>query len=240
LHLALAGLTNKRIFRKKEGPKMHAKTACQVIVIILALTTCLQAEPQYDHQIVVIVKEGTIQMPIGATTAPVQDVTFNPPGIKQTLLDHTAQAVTVAFPDYDPSDTLFVTTIGTTIVRKFDLHLVYEIYLSDEQQRDILNTKLLAYDEVRSSQNNGTATMLYDPRFGEQWGLHNTGQSGGIEDMDIDAPEAWQVEPGENSVVMGIVDWGADLDHEDLNGKVIGHSYGSNPHGTHVAGIAGA
>lgn len=133
-----------------------------------------------------------------------------------------------------------MTTIGTTIVRKFELHLVYEFYLFDEQQRDILNTKLLAYDEITSSQNNGTATMLYDPRFGEQWGLHNTGQSGGVEDMDIDAPEAWQVEPGENSVVMGIVDSGADLDHEDLNGKLIGDSYGSNPHGTHVAGIAGA
>ena len=30
-----------------------------------------------------------------------------------------------------------------------------------------------------------------DPRFGELHGLNNTGQSGGIADADIDAPEGW-------------------------------------------------
>ena len=31
-----------------------------------------------------------------------------------------------------------------------------------------------------------------DPRFGELYGLHNTGQSGGAADADIDAPEGWE------------------------------------------------
>ena len=30
-----------------------------------------------------------------------------------------------------------------------------------------------------------------DPSFGSLWGLHNTGQSGGSNDADIDAPEGW-------------------------------------------------
>ena len=30
-----------------------------------------------------------------------------------------------------------------------------------------------------------------DPRFGELYGLHNTGQAGGAADADIDAPEGW-------------------------------------------------
>jgi hypothetical protein len=56
---------------------MQAKAACQVLVIIVALAVSLQAVPQYDHEIVVIVKEGTIQMPLGATTAAQQnDICF--------------------------------------------------------------------------------------------------------------------------------------------------------------------
>ena len=31
-----------------------------------------------------------------------------------------------------------------------------------------------------------------DPRFGELYGLHNTGQGGGRADADIDAPEGWK------------------------------------------------
>ncbi|MBW2318043.1 MAG: hypothetical protein JRF24_05070 [Deltaproteobacteria bacterium] len=30
-----------------------------------------------------------------------------------------------------------------------------------------------------------------DPSFDDLWGLHNTGQTGGTPDADIDAPEAW-------------------------------------------------
>ena len=32
-----------------------------------------------------------------------------------------------------------------------------------------------------------------DPRFSEQWGLYNTGQSGGTGGADISAPQAWDV-----------------------------------------------
>ena len=179
-------------------------------------------------------------MPAAATTAQVNLVTFNPPGIKQTLLSHTAQTVTVAFPNYDPADTLFTTTMGNTITRKFDLHLVFKIYLSDAQLRDTLNSQLEAYDEILSSQNNGTCEAFDEPYFSSQWALHNTGQFGGVPDVDIDAPEAWQLETGDPTIVMGITDTGVDLDHIDLNGKVSGESYTYDGHGTHVAGIAGA
>ncbi|SVD15001.1 uncharacterized protein METZ01_LOCUS367855, partial [marine metagenome] len=33
--------------------------------------------------------------------------------------------------------------------------------------------------------------MPDDTQFDQQWALHNVGQSGGTEDADIDAPEAW-------------------------------------------------
>jgi subtilisin family serine protease len=55
-----------------------------------------------------------------------------------------------------------------------------------------------------------------DPRFSELWGLHNTGQTGGTADADIDAPEAWDLEQGDPDVIVAVTDTGVDYNHEDL------------------------
>ena len=55
-----------------------------------------------------------------------------------------------------------------------------------------------------------------DTRFDELWGLHNTGQTGGTPDADIDAPEAWNIATGTSDVVVGVIDTGVDYTHPDL------------------------
>lgn len=65
-------------------------------------------------------------------------------------------------------------------------------------------------------------TIPDDPSFDNLWGLENVGQSGGLVDADIDAPEAWDYSTGGVSVlgdtlVIAIVDGGCYLDHNDLN-----------------------
>ena len=83
-----------------------------------------------------------------------------------------------------------------------------------------------------------------DPQFKTQWGL-----------VAADAQPAWSVSTGKG-VLIGIVDTGADLLHEDLAGKVVastncigaagdatqckGNGQDDNGHGSHVAGIAAA
>lgn len=64
-------------------------------------------------------------------------------------------------------------------------------------------------------------TIPNDPEFENLWGLHNTGQTGGVEDADVDGPEAWTHTQGGMSVlgdtiVAAIVDGGMNLNHEDL------------------------
>jgi subtilisin family serine protease len=102
-----------------------------------------------------------------------------------------------------------------------------------------------------------------DLRFSELWGMHQAS------DVDIDAPEAWNVTTGSAGVTVAVVDSGVAYAHPDLapnmwtnddppdgadndgNGKVddtVGWDFfendntplDANGHGTHVAGTIGA
>ena len=55
-----------------------------------------------------------------------------------------------------------------------------------------------------------------DSQFSDLWGMHNTGQTSGTDDADIDAPEAWEVETGTHQIVVGVIDTGVDYSHPDL------------------------
>ncbi len=95
-----------------------------------------------------------------------------------------------------------------------------------------------------------------DPRFSEQWGLYNTGQSGGSGGADISAARAWDVRTDALADrVIAVLDTGIAKNHEDLRANLWsgpGGSHGydfvqndddpedDHGHGTHVAGIIGA
>ena len=63
-------------------------------------------------------------------------------------------------------------------------------------------------------------TFPDDPDFSELWGLHNTGQTGGRPDADIDAPEAWDITTGSEAVIVGVIDSGVDYNHPDLEANM--------------------
>lgn len=60
------------------------------------------------------------------------------------------------------------------------------------------------------------ATTPDDPRYSEQWALHNTGQTSGRDDADIDAPEAWDLTKGNDTIIVGVIDTGVQVAHPDL------------------------
>lgn len=84
-------------------------------------------------------------------------------------------------------------------------------------------------------------TMPNDTRFNEMWGLHNTGQSGGVVDADIDAPEAWDYTQGGltqfgDTIVCAVIDGGFYLNHTDVNfwknwGEIPGNSIDDDSNG---------
>ena len=55
-----------------------------------------------------------------------------------------------------------------------------------------------------------------DPQLSELWGMHNVGQTGGLDDADIDAVEAWDQRTDATNIIVGIIDTGIDYDHEDI------------------------
>jgi len=63
-------------------------------------------------------------------------------------------------------------------------------------------------------------TFPDDPRFIDQWGLHNTGQSGGTPDADMDAPEGWDVRHDASNVVVAVIDTGTRYTHQDLQANM--------------------
>ena len=67
-------------------------------------------------------------------------------------------------------------------------------------------------DYVRRTQ----ATVPNDPEFSSQWGLKNSGANGGIAGADINAEAGWDVQKTAPGVIVGMLDSGALLTHQDL------------------------
>ncbi len=64
-----------------------------------------------------------------------------------------------------------------------------------------------------------------DPMLGQLWGIANTGiaDSGGqlgVAGMDVGALEAWDIETGNENVVVAVIDTGVDYNSPDLEGNV--------------------
>jgi subtilisin family serine protease len=96
-----------------------------------------------------------------------------------------------------------------------------------------------------------------DPSYPSQWALNQTNN------VDINAPEAWDVTTGSASTLVAVIDTGLDVNHPEFAGRLWvnptantdgyigdtnGYNFGDNNsnlqdvvgHGTHVSGIIGA
>lgn len=81
-------------------------------------------------------------------------------------------------------------------------------------------------------------TYPTDPYFDRQWNM-----------LRVNAPAAWDLTMGSDSIVVAVVDSGIDLSHPEFAGRILaGHDYvrgdaipnDEHGHGTHVSGIIAA
>ncbi|MEI7985847.1 MAG: S8 family serine peptidase [Armatimonadota bacterium] len=63
--------------------------------------------------------------------------------------------------------------------------------------------------------------QVNDPQYSTQWGLNNTGQTGGTVDADVDAPEAWPLIPSVTPITLAILDDGIEVNHSDLAANIV-------------------
>lgn len=70
-----------------------------------------------------------------------------------------------------------------------------------------------------------------DAEFDQAWGLHNTGDptgcfgASGVENVDMNGPEAWDLEQGDPGVIVLIIDSGYEFDHPDINHSGFGADF---------------
>ncbi|MBI2520439.1 MAG: S8 family serine peptidase [Bdellovibrio sp.] len=83
--------------------------------------------------------------------------------------------------------------------------------------------KPLAKNAVSAAYDSSLAPS--DPRFGQLWGLNNTGNNApdgtrGVAGADVQALRAWEITKGSRQVKVAIIDTGIDYNHEDLKANI--------------------
>jgi subtilisin family serine protease len=108
------------------------------------------------------------------------------------------------------------------IKRSLGMGETYTLKVPKGTDTTALAERLNARSDVLWAEPNAKMELMAapnDPRFGEMWGLHNTGQVirglTGIADVDADLPEAWNLTTGGDTVV-AVVDSGVAMTHPDL------------------------
>ncbi len=201
-------------------------------------------------QLVVKFRRGALVLPEGKMEASLAEVTADPV-ITPLLVGSGMKRLRKVFPSITESDTVRILESGERInVEGFSRVLL----LSFEPGIDIpaLAKAYRASPEVVYAEPDyiyRADDHPHDEHFDDQWGLEQ------LNDIDVDAITAWDIQTGSYSVKLGILDSGIDYTHDDFGDnfgpdfKVSGGydfvNQDTDPiddrhHGTHVAGIAAA
>lgn len=214
-----------------------------ILLINIVLISYIEANSieDFKKELIVKFKIPIIQIPINLDKGGIELITMpeNPTG--KALLNSGISKIRRAHPLEYWKDSVVYNDFGIPVKRP-NLSDIYIITFFEVRQRDAYYNTYNFNSDVEFMTNNEPDKALElipnDTFFNRQWYLHNTGESG-IEDSDIDAPEAWEIETGDYGTIIAVIDKGVWSLHPDLYPRVIGdQSY--DDHGTHVAGIAAA
>jgi len=145
------------------------------------------------------------------------------PGTFAPELPHATDRVLIRFHDTASPETRAMSVaaerlqaVGANGLQRLSLDAAETVEQAISRLRQLPGVALVEPDYLLRS----SAVYPNDPRFSEQYALHNIGQSGGSVDADIDAPEAWSVSTGSNTVIVAVLDTGIDIYHPDLAANI--------------------
>ena len=153
-----------------------------------------------------------------------------------------AEELLAAHVGYVPNDRDWEGMPGLYLVAT-GLHNGFEVLSLANELAQLPEVKYAESDMIMTARK---SLIPDDTYFYLLWGLHNTGQTGGATDMDMDAPEAWDITIGRDDTYVVIFDDGIEQDHPDINQRngsdFTGQGTAGDPanecdnHGTAVAG----
>ncbi|MCE9615013.1 MAG: S8 family serine peptidase [Lentisphaerae bacterium] len=147
------------------------------------------------------------------------------PLIKALSYEHTPTDILVRFRDnITPAQVSGVAqALGTSVVRSYQMVPVHLVKVSDGSTLEQKLSELRANPNVSYAEPNykikGSRTPN-DPSLTRQWGMQNTGQTGGTPDADVDAPTAWDRGTGSREVTVAVLDSGVSYTHNDLAANI--------------------
>ena len=112
--------------------------------------------------------------------------------------------------------------------RVFDLSRHHRITFDENLNLDEVMAAYRSDPNVESVEPIGIHTVLAtpnDPYYSLQWHLNQTS------DKDMDAPEAWNSETGDSSIIVAIMDTGVRYFHKDIGGSTASYATPTNAWG---------
>jgi subtilisin family serine protease len=147
---------------------------------------------------------------------------------------------------------------GLTVLRSNRLGIV-DVLLPADADPILVAAALSAQRGVEFAEPNTMGEYVATPNdtsYVMQWNLKNTGQTGGAVGADVSAEAAWDIQDGDPSVAIGVLDSGTEWNHPDLASNIWDNAdevidgtdtdgndndpSGSFFHGTFVAGCVAA
>ncbi|MDP9021304.1 MAG: S8 family serine peptidase, partial [Actinomycetota bacterium] len=114
---------------------------------------------------------------------------------------------------------------GLTVHRRLPLTGTEVLTVPPGRDPEAVAARLRNHRAVRFAEVDRRITLTAsDAGFAHLWGLHNTGQTisgrAGVDDVDVDAPEAWAITDGAPETIVAVIDTGVDIGHPDLAPRV--------------------
>src|SRR3954468_15629997 len=198
-------------------------------VVAILPTPGLVSLAYAEYPILVWFQPGTVQLPQGQTMSACDDASISSGDVSLLLQDFGVDSIGMSVPSFTLGDTLATSYTGETM-HQFDWSNVYELIPGAGTDVDSLLASLnqmtswvIHAEPVAKPVFCAAPTYPSDPYFrdGSQWGAWNYGQViGGTRDADVDAPEAWGYQTGNDFINIAIIDNGVTSIHPEFTGRM--------------------